>query len=152
MKTYRPDFVIIDTINAFIDQSDGDRVDIALGNIARKVKDIAEELGSLAILVAQLKDMSGRPLDKDSIKESRQIRDACDFMDFVYREYEKNPVSQHTILSNVFEVYRVKGRLTGIGSCYLKFEKENGRISDLEESSYEEIKDYIKRNNRKLFA
>ena len=150
IKTYKPDVFILDTINALIKTEE--RTDIALGEIARSMSYLAKETDSLAICVAQLKNIFGRPTDKDDIKESRQIRDASDYMDFVYREHEKNPNSAHSELKDIFEIYRVKGRLVGIGSCYLHFDASSGKIESLDSKREKVIVEYFDKNNRKLFG
>lgn len=149
IKTYKPDVFILDTINALIKADE--RVDIALGALARNMKSLAIETDALAILVAQLKDIHGRPTDKDLVKESRQIRDASDYMDFVYREFEQRPYSKRDILKNVIEIYRVKGRNTGIGRCALKFNGENGQINDFESWERESLKEYFDKNKQQLY-
>lgn len=149
IKTYKPDVFILDTINALI--TGEERVDIALGSMARNMKALAVETGALAILVAQLKDIRGRPTNKDLVKESRQIRDASDYMDFVYREFEQRIQSEHEVLRNVIEIYRVKGRYTGTSRSFLRFNKENGQIADFSREEREQLKKYFYDNRRKLY-
>jgi replicative DNA helicase len=151
VKTYKPNVFILDTINALISKRNDDRTDIALGDMAREMKDIAEENTSLGIVVAQLKDIVGRPTDKDMVKESRQIRDASDYMDFIYREYEHKPHSQHEILRDVFEVYRAKGRFTGQGEAYLKIDVFTGQITEHKVERLNQIVQFFKENKRRLF-
>jgi hypothetical protein len=115
------------------------------------MKALAEELSSLAIVVGQLRDVSGRPTSKDLIKESRQIRDASDYMDFVYREFEQRPHSNWDILKDVFEVYRVKNRFGIVSECFLKFERETGCLSGFSQKEYDELVKFFKENRRKLY-
>jgi len=148
LKMRQPDVFILDTVNALIDTED--RVDIALGKVARELKQIAEQNHSLAIIIAQLKDIDGRPTDKNLVKESRQIRDASDYMDFIYREDERGPRALPE-LKNILEVYRVKGRLTGIGHCYLSIDLKNGRVGNLEPEKESDLEEFFHKNRRKLF-
>jgi len=147
VKARQPDIFILDTINALI--PDGERTDIALGNMARDMKFLAEETDSLAVIVAQLKDIYGRPTDKNLVKESRQIRDASDYMDFIYRDSEH--VNGDPELSDVFEIYRVKGRLTGIGRCFLKIDLDNGQINNFDKPRLAQLEDYFRKNKKTLF-
>ena len=128
---YKPDVFILDTVNALI-PVDENRKDVALGEIARTFKDIAKSNDTLGIIVAQLKDLVGRPTDKNLIKESREIRDAADTMDFIYREEEKSAFSCPAELEHVMEVFRVKGRFTGTGKSYLYYDKESGFVGELD--------------------
>lgn len=149
IKTIKPDVFVLDTVNALI--KGDERVDIALGDLARTMKSLAEEVGSLAVIVAQLKDTGGRPTDKNLVKESRQIRDASDYMDFIYREKEQRPWSKRAPLNNVFEIYRVKGRYTGIGRAFMNFEGENGRITDFNKEESDVITKYFNTHKKELF-
>ena len=151
IKTYKPDVFILDTINALIGDHNQDRIDISLGNMARQMKGLAEEIDGLGIVVAQLRDTHGRPTDKNLVKESRQIRDASDYMDFVYREFEQRPYSKHEKLKNVFELYRVKGRYTGGGHAFLRFNKDNGRITDYDPPDLKDIVEYITKHKGNLY-
>lgn len=147
VENYKADIMLIDTINHLI--KTGDRQDIALGEIARGCKDLAEEKNILSVIVAQLKDLESRkgiktrPTDKNLIKESREIRDAADYMDFIYREEEKKAGLVDDIWKDVLEVYRVKGRYVGVGWTFLRFNKETGRIGDLEDWEIETIKQQL---------
>ena len=140
IRNYKPDIFILDTINTMIKEQQ--RVDIALGEIARRMKRIAVDYNSLALVVAQLKDLNDRPTDKNMVKESRQIRDEADYMDFIYREEEKNIVECPGFMRGVLELYRVKGRLTGVGYCYLGFDKNTMRVYPLPKEKYKEIDNY----------
>jgi len=140
IRSYQPDVFVLDTINTMIKEQH--RVDIALGDIARRLKRIAVDTNSLAVIIAQLKDIPERPTDKNMIKESRQIRDEADYMDFIYREEEKNIVDCPEKMRGIIEIYRVKGRLTGVGYCYLGFDKSTGRVFPLLEDKVKEIDNY----------
>jgi replicative DNA helicase len=146
IRNHKADVFILDTINALIKQED--RSDIALGEIARAFKRIAEEMNGLGVVIAQLKDISGRPSDKNLVKESRQIRDVADYMDFIYREEEKNFHMCPREIEGVMEIFRVKGRLTGVGKEYLGFNKKTGVVDDLSEYRVNEIRDYFKKRYR----
>jgi replicative DNA helicase len=151
IKTYKPNVFILDTINALISIKNEYRTDIALGDMAREMKRIAEENASLGIVIAQLRDITGRPTDKNMVKESRQIRDASDYMDFIYREYEHKPHSQDEILKDVFEIYRTKGRFTGQGEAYLKIDVSTGQITEHRVERLDKIVQFFKENKRRLF-
>lgn len=128
---HKPDVFILDTINALIPVNEN-RKDVALGEIARTFKDVARSKNALGVIVAQLKDLIGRPTEKNLIKESREIRDAADTMDFIYREEEKNGLNCPGELEHVMEVFRVKGRFTGTGKSYLYYDKQSGFIGELD--------------------
>jgi replicative DNA helicase len=146
IRNHKADVFILDTINALIKQEE--RTDIALGEIARGFKRIAENMNALGIVIAQLKDINGRPSDKNLVKESRQIRDVADYMDFIYREEEKNIHDCPAELEGVMEIYRVKGRLTGVGKAYLSFNKKTGVVDDVKEYQFTQIKNYFNRRRR----
>jgi len=146
IRNFRADVFILDTINALIRHED--RTDIALGDIARSFKRIAESMNSLGVIIAQLKDITGRPSDKNLVKESRQIRDIADYMDFVYREEEKNFHLCNEMLKGVMEIFRVKGRLTGVGKEYLGFNKRTGVVENLSEYKLSELKTHFQTRRR----
>ena len=64
-------------------------------------------------------------------------------MDFIYREEEKKAGLVDDIWKDVLEVYRVKGRYVGVGWTFLRFNKETGRIGDLEDWEIETIKQQL---------
>jgi hypothetical protein len=115
------------------------------------MKRLAEETNSLGIVVAQLRDVNGRPTDKNLVKESRQIRDASDYMDFIYREFEQRPHSQWEQLRSVFEIYRVKGRYTGQGDAKMKINTKTGQITEFSSSESIMINAFFKQNQKRLY-
>ncbi len=138
VRNHRASVFILDTINALIGHEE--RQDIALGDVARRWKRIAEEIDGLGIVIAQLKDVTSRPSDKNLVKESRQIRDVADYMDFVYREEEKKLQDCTAALKGTMELYRVKGRLTGVGKEIIGYNQKTGIVWDLPSEEYNAAK------------
>ena len=143
VQNFNANIFILDTVNELI-PADGNRTDIQLGHVARQFKRMAVRQNNLAVIIAQLKDIPGRPTDKNLIKESRQIRDAADYMDFIYREEEKNIELCPPELERIMEIWRVKGRLTGVGKAYIYFNKHTGHVDTLTEPRIKQIRDFLK--------
>lgn len=135
IETERPDVVVVDTINHLIEEDK--YFWIKLGTAARRLKKLATKQKCLAVAVAQLKDYVGRPTSKYFLAESKQIVNTADYMDFVYREKEANMLSVRPEMANVLEIYRVKGRLTGIGSAMLYMDEQNARVRSLSKPELE---------------
>lgn len=151
----KPRVFVIDTINHLIDQADKDKFWIFLGHVARELKEIAKKHKIIGIVVAQLREYIGRPTSKYFIAESKQLVNTADYMDFIFRAREHNLLDCPDELKEVLEVYRVKGRLTGIGSAFLHIDDPTGFVRNLsineEDSVMEALKSHVKlllRRNR----
>jgi replicative DNA helicase len=146
IKNYKPDFFVLDTVNDMIGTQE--RQDIHLGNIARAFKRWSIRYNTLAIIIAQLKETTDRPTNKNLVKESRQIKDAADYMDYIYRQEEHSVTMCPSQLKGVMEVFRVKGRLVGVGTTYLSFDGPTGFISYLSAEHMATVQAFIGRSEQ----
>jgi archaellum biogenesis ATPase FlaH len=154
VNAYEPDVFIVDTINHLIDQASGanEKFWIYLGKVARAFKEIAKKRKIICVALAQLKEYLGRPASKSFIGESKEIMNTADYMDFIYRAKEGNIIDFPPELENILEVYRVKGRLTGIGSAFLHIDEKTSFIRNLsygeEDTAMEALRKHIKGQKR----
>ena len=141
VRKHKADVFIIDTVNFLT--SDNAQFWIRLGNLASSYKRIAVKYNTLGVMLAQGSSFTGRPTRKELLAESKKMKDSADYIDFVYREQEENPTSYTPQLENVLEIYRVKGRFTGTGYCYLHFSGAISRIKDLTDWEYEVVREVL---------
>ena len=141
VRKYKADVFIIDTVNFLT--SDTAQFWIKLGNLASAYKRIAIKYNALGVMLAQGSSFTGRPTRKELLAESKKMKDSADYIDFVYREQEENPVAFTPQLENVMEIYRVKGRFTGTGYCYLYFAGKISRVRDLEDWEHDVVKEVL---------
>lgn len=150
VNAYAPDVFIVDTINHLIDQAaaSNEKFWIYLGKVAREFKELAKKRRIICIALAQLREYLGRPASKGFIGESKEIMNTADYMDFIYRAKEGNILDCPYELENILEVYRVKGRLTGIGSAFLHIDEKTSYIRSLsygeEDTVLEALRKHVK--------
>ena len=147
VRKYKADIFIIDTINFLT--SDTAQFWIKLGNLASAYKRIAVKYNALGIMLAQGSSFTGRPTRKELLAESKKMKDSADYIDFIYREQEENPVAYTPQLENVIEIYRVKGRFTGTGYCYLYFAGKISKVRDLTDWEYNIVKEVLHGKRKK---
>jgi hypothetical protein len=66
-------------------------------------------------------------------------------MDFIYRQEEKDFYNCPPQLRGIMEIFRVKGRLTGVGMALVNFNGKTGIVGDLNAIKLKESRDYIKK-------
>lgn len=128
VRAENPQVLVIDTINFLT--PDTERFWLVLGNLANYYKRMAMRQRCFVILIAQT-NLPGRPKGKRILAEAKRIEKPVDVIDVVYREAEEAITGCREEFREVMEVYRVKGRLTGVGRCFLRFDPEITRVSDL---------------------
>jgi len=141
VRKYKADVFVIDTVNFLTSESS--QFWIKLGNLASAYKRIAVKYNTLGVMLAQGSSFTGRPTRKELLAESKKMKDSADYIDFVYREQEENPTSFTPQLENIIEIYRVKGRFTGTGYCYLYFSGKISKVKDLSDWEYEVVKEVL---------
>lgn len=137
VKRHGIDVFVIDTVNFLTPTVD--QFWLALGNLAKSYKAIARRNDCLALMIAQGAAYEGRPKSKNQLAESKRMKNDADYIDFLYREEEEDPVNCHPDLKGILEIFRVKGRLTGTGKCYLKMEGDKSIVDKLDTVRIEQI-------------
>ena len=138
---YHPKVIVIDTINELI--SDDALFWIKLGHLASGYKMLAKKYRCIVVVLAQLGNITERPTKKEMLAESKRMKNTADYIDFIYRAQEDQAFDCPPCLHGVMEVYRVKGRLTGIGRAWLSFDAPSGRIDTLGVNRTEDVKDFF---------
>lgn len=148
VNAYAPDVFIVDTINHLIDQAaaENEKFWIYLGKVAREFKEIAKKRGIICVAIAQLREYIGRPASKYFIGESKEIANTADYMDFIFRAKEGNMLDCPPALEDIIEIYRVKGRLTGIGSAFLHVDDKTSYVRNLSYGEEDAVLEALKRH------
>lgn len=107
-----------------------------MGDISRRLKLLAKELGITIIALSQLsrgveQRQDKRPMMSD-IRESGQIEQDADVIAFLYREDYYNKEEQN----NIIELIIQKNREGAVGTVQLAFVKEYGRMVNLDRGGY----------------
>lgn len=126
-KAKNPDLkmIVIDYLG-LIKLEKADRHDIAIGNVTRSLKELAKEVKSTIVLVAQANRTTTRP-NMRSLKDSSCIEADADVIMFVHRQEILEP---ETELKGITELIIAKDRHNdGNGTIYM--EKINGGFSEL---------------------
>lgn len=116
----------------------------AMGDVARRLKNLAKELNIWIIALSQLNRDSQNPEPNlNRLRDSGQIAEASDIVMFVYR-----PEYYHRKFSEPFEnadvkgkalINVAKGRNIGTTKFLCKFDKSTTLFTDLKESDYGSI-------------
>jgi replicative DNA helicase len=146
VRAENPAVVVVDTINFLT--PDTERFWLALGNLANYYKRMAVRQRCFVVLLAQTVSQ-GRPKGKNVLAEAKRIEKPVDVIDIIYREAEEDITGCREEFREVMEVYRVKGRLTGVGRCYLRFSPETTQVTDLPYWMEAPIKAALKKKSKK---
>ena len=106
-----------------------------IGNITRRLKNLAKELDIPIILLSQLNRNKDNPFPKLSrLRDSGQIEEAADIVIFVYRPefYGINEFNDGSNSIGRAQIIIAKGRNTGIGAFYVSFIKSLTKFTDEE--------------------
>jgi len=111
-----------------------DRHDIAIGDISRRLKQLAKDIKTPVVLLAQItsKDVerrvNKRPLASD-LKDSSRLQDDADWIIYPYREevYDENTPSR-----GIAEVIFAKARHGSTGTVYMEW--SNGHFSETDQA------------------
>lgn len=149
---YDPDIIVVDTVNHLVYQAsqENEKYWIYLGRVVNTLKDAVKPRRKIAVVIAQLQRFTGRPTNKELIGLSQMMKDTADYIDFVYRAKEADVANCPPEMLEIFEVYRVKGRLTGVGSALLHIDDGTGFIRPLSYAEETSAVDALKKHINKL--
>lgn len=144
VRRHKLNVFIIDTINELV--SDDAHFWLKLGKLASGYKRIAKKYNCICLMLAQLGNHAERPTKKEMLAESTRMKNTADKIDFIYRAEEEDPYKCPDELRGIMEVFRVKGRFTGIGKTMLRFHAPSGKITELNEMDKTFIKNAFRRD------
>jgi replicative DNA helicase len=125
------DVVMIDFLQLIATNTKKSKND-AIGEVSRKLKEMAKELDVVIILLSQLSRKVDERLDKrpilSDLRDSGEIEANADTAMFLYCDDYYNKDSEE---KNIMQVIVRKQRQGQLGAAYLYFEKETQKIKDL---------------------
>ena len=126
------DLIVVDYLQLLKDRSAGNRYE-EVSSISRKLKQLAKELDCVVLALSQLNRKvmdrgDKRPVLSD-LRESGQIEQDADIIQFLFREEIYNPDTPN---KGICEVITAKFRDGETGSDYLKFEGAINRMSNID--------------------
>jgi len=131
------EMVVIDYLQ-LIHTSDRGNKEQQVAAITRRLKNLAKELKIPIILLSQLSRNRDSPFPKMSrLRDSGQIEEAADIVIFIYRPeyYGLTEFHDGSSSDGRAQIIIAKGRNTGIGSFYAKFNKQLTKFTD----EYDEV-------------
>jgi len=125
------DVVMIDFLQLIATNTKKSKND-AIGEVSRKLKEMAKELDVVIILLSQLSRKVDERIDKrpilSDLRDSGEIEANADTAMFLYCDDYYNKDSEE---KNIMQVIVRKQRQGQLGAAYLYFEKETQKIKDL---------------------
>jgi len=131
-RKVKTDLLIIDYLQLIKDKTAGNRYE-EVSSVSRKLKQLAKELDCVVLALSQLNRKVMDRADKrpvlSDLRESGQIEQDADIIQFLFREEVYNPDTEH---KGICEIITAKFRDGETGSDYLKFEGAINRMSNID--------------------
>lgn len=134
------DMIIVDYLQLFEGSGDGDTREQEVSQISRQMKITAKELDVPVVALSQLnrKPMNrggGKRPKVSDLRESGAIEQDADIIAFIHRVERATDLDEHDKLgvdpTGLCDFIIGKQRNGPVGTCYLRFEKQYGRFSEI---------------------